>query len=208
MPTVAIIGAGPSGLTAAKEAKACGLEPTIFEKGSAIGGLWKPGSGTWEGMQTNISHHTCRFSDFPWKEGIQDFPTQQEVHEYLISYADHFKIHPHVRLNTEVKKIQKNNSQWTVEWLNKEGSTVSTFDYVVVCSGIFSRAFTPEIPGLDKFKGDVIHAQNYTKPDAFKGKIVAVVGNAFSGSELACTIGEEAEKVINIFRHPMWAMSH
>ncbi len=46
MLTVAIIGAGPAGLVSAKEAKAHGLNPTVFEKGSTVGGLWKPGGFT------------------------------------------------------------------------------------------------------------------------------------------------------------------
>ena len=37
---VAVIGAGASGLTAIKTCLDEGLEPTCFERGSYIGGLW------------------------------------------------------------------------------------------------------------------------------------------------------------------------
>ena len=66
VPTVAIIGAGPSGLTAAKAAIECGLSPSIFEKSSNLGGLWKSETRyVWNELHTNLSRHTCIFSDFP-----------------------------------------------------------------------------------------------------------------------------------------------
>lgn len=39
--TVAVIGAGPSGLTSIKSCLEEGLEPTCFESSEDIGGLWR-----------------------------------------------------------------------------------------------------------------------------------------------------------------------
>lgn len=204
MSTVAIIGAGPSGLASAKEALANGLTPTVFEKDKTIGGLWKPETGsTWEGMQTNISHYTNMFSDFPWKEGSQDFPTQEEVYHYLVDYADHFKINPHLALSTEVKKVQQ-KEKWTIEYVQDGISQSQEFDYVIVCSGIFSKAFIPEIPGIEKFKGEVIHSKDYKKPDAFEGRQVVVIGNAFSGCEIAASLAQKTDRIVHVQRRPMW----
>jgi dimethylaniline monooxygenase (N-oxide forming) len=206
--TLAIIGAGPSGLAAAKSAIECGLDPTVFEKGSSIGGLWKPKGGcVWDSMRTNISHHTCAFSDHPWKDSVDSFPHQSEVYEYLCSYADTFKIHPHVHLNTEVKKVQLAGEKWQVEWVDHENQTTQgSFDYLVVCSGVFSKAFTPSIPGMADFKGLQLHAKDYKTPDAFAGKSVTVIGNAFSGTEVAAEIAQTAQQVTHVIRRPVWVL--
>ena len=63
--SVAIIGGGPSGLVAAKEARECGLTPTVFEQGKTIGGIWKPEGGkAWESLRINNSRYASSFSDF------------------------------------------------------------------------------------------------------------------------------------------------
>lgn len=207
MTTVAIIGAGPSGLAAAKSAIECGLDPFVLEKGSTVGGLWKPQEGSvWDSMRTNISHHTCAFSDHPWKDSVDPFPNQSEVYEYLCSYADAFKIHPYVHLNSEVKKIEKAGDQWQVEWIKEGQKESKSFDYLIVCSGVFSKAFLPFISGLQSFKGIHLHAADYKTSKPFIGKTVVVVGGAFSGAEIAADIAQTAEKVINVIRRPMWVL--
>lgn len=207
MTTVAIIGAGPSGLVAAKEALACGLTPTVLEKANTIGGLWRPGSGgVWDSMRTNISHHTCLFSDFEWKKDVQDFPTRDEMYDYICSYAETFKINPCVRLNSEVLKIERKKEKWVIEWFHDDQQFGASFDHVIVCSGIFSKAFTPNIPGLDTLTKPVIHSSEYKSSDSFEGKTVAVVGNAFSGCEISADITRKADHVVNILRRPLWIL--
>jgi cation diffusion facilitator CzcD-associated flavoprotein CzcO len=89
--TVAIIGAGPYGLAAAKHILDCGLTPFVFEKGNDIGGLWRPNTATWEGLHTNASIHVMTFADHPWPKEHSLFPSKDEVHAYIkISLQSHF----------------------------------------------------------------------------------------------------------------------
>src|SRR2546425_1223494 len=89
--TVAIIGAGPSGLVAAKSAMESGLQPTVFEKNRDMGGTGNPKQGsTWKTMKTNLSKFSCMFSDFPHRFSTEDFPLACDMHAYLKSYAAYF----------------------------------------------------------------------------------------------------------------------
>ncbi len=205
--SVAIIGGGPAGIVSAKSALECGLEPTVFEKGDGVGGLWKPKSGSvWDRMKTNISHHTCLFSDFPWNQSTSDFPTQSEVNAYLESYAEHFKLKPHLQMNTSIRSVEKSNEKWLVMWIHDGQSHSKTFDYVLVCSGIFSKAYIPQIPGSENFGGPILHAKDYKTPEAFRERRVAVVGNAFSGCEITAELAPSAKSVTNIFHRAMWIL--
>src|SRR5579862_685934 len=98
--TVAIIGAGAAGLCTAKAAKECGLNPTVLEKGSSIGGVWTKEGLIWDSMHTNVSYFLLTFSDFNWKANIQDFPNRTELNEYLCAYASAFQLHEYIRLNS------------------------------------------------------------------------------------------------------------
>ena len=64
---VAIIGAGPSGIVAAKHALEVGFDVTVFEASGVLGGQWDTTaahSGVWPGMHTNTSRAMTAFSDF------------------------------------------------------------------------------------------------------------------------------------------------
>ena len=90
---VAIIGAGPSGLTSAKYAIENGLVPTVFEKSNDICGLWSNTStnkAVWAGLYSNISYYTEQFSDHSWPKDILIFPTANDIYNYLKSYAKKF----------------------------------------------------------------------------------------------------------------------
>src|SRR5260370_10298314 len=90
---VAVIGAGVSGLTAAKCLLDEGLEPVVYEQASQIGGLWNydealpDGGGVmYRSRRTNTSRHTLVFPDFPLPQTTTDFPSHREVLQHLHDY--------------------------------------------------------------------------------------------------------------------------
>ena len=100
---VAVIGAGPSGIAAAKHALEAGFEPTLFEASGDLGGQWDTGaphSGVWPGMHTNTSRAMTAFSDFPAPADHALHPLAEQIHEYLRAYADRFGVTERIRLRT------------------------------------------------------------------------------------------------------------
>ena len=97
--TVAVIGAGPGGLVAARWLLSQGFEPTIFEQDSELGGQWtgRPGqSGVWPAMYTNTSRVLTAFSDLE-HEGDLVFLSNHDVLDYLNRYADMFGLRARIR---------------------------------------------------------------------------------------------------------------
>jgi len=206
--TVAIVGGGVGGLVSTKEAKECGLQPTLFEQGSTLGGVWGPKEGkTWDSMQINNSRNGCTFSDFAWEDSATDFPNQREVYDYLCSYVKAHGIEEHVHLKSKVTKIERKNEQWCVEWSCEGEVHTALFDSVIICSGINAKGYIPEITGQATFRGSVMHAKDYKNPHSLINKRVAVIGNAFSGCEIAAEVAQIAEKVIHVYLSPNWVQS-
>lgn len=207
MTSVAIIGAGPSGITAAKAALECKLEPTVLEKAASVGGLWKPVSGAvWDSMRTNLSYHSCAFSDMPWQNPSHNFPHQSQVCDYLQRYAEQNKIMPHIQFEAEARKISRSGEKWKVEWVQKGQACSKEFDFLIVASGIFSSAYIPKIPGLATFAGQVLHSHDYKNPQMFKDKVVAVIGNSFSGTEIAAELSLVAKETLHVAKNAMWVL--
>src|SRR3954466_9105754 len=112
---IAVIGAGPSGLAAAKHVLEAGFAVTVFEAGDAIGGQWytaAPYSGVWPGMHTNTSRAMTAFSDFPAPADHPLHPAAEQIHAYLDAYAAAFGVTDHIRFETEVGDVRPG---WTVD---------------------------------------------------------------------------------------------
>lgn len=211
MPSVAVIGTGPSGLATAKALIENGIEPVVFDSATAIGGMWgAPGRGAWSSSaRTNLSCFSCAFSDFPWPPGTDIFPMRKNVIGYLSAYAEAFSLMPYVRLGTTVEMVEPaGEHRWRLTWVRGGVREKRVFDHVVVATGVFSRPFVPEFDGIVGFRGKIFHSADCYSPEVirshFEGKKVLVMGAAFSGTEIAGQMVGVAENVTVGLRHPMW----
>lgn len=100
---VGIIGAGISGIAAAKQLS--GHSPVVFEATDSIGGVWKHCSYNCTKLQT--PRCDFQFSDYPWAEGDNSsFPSHVEVLDYLYGYATHFDVLKYVKFESRVVEIR------------------------------------------------------------------------------------------------------
>lgn len=206
------IGAGCSGLTTAKALLEVGLKPHIFEQSSQLGGIW--GSNppfSWPSMRSNISKHSCTFSDFSYPDlTTSSYPHASQLAEYLKAYARQFIDPEHIFLGHRVTSVKRElqKEKWSVCWEDglKKRSGDQLFDFVVISTGYSAVPSIPSIPGLETFpEGKVIHSSRYQNPSTFKGKKVAVVGAGFSGVEIAADLAIHAD-VFHIFPRPFYVL--
>lgn len=57
----------------------------------------------------------------------------------------------------------------------------------------------PTIPGMEEFKGQVVHSHDYRSPEVFRGKRVVCLGAAASGQDIAIDVSSEAKLVSVVF---------
>ena len=203
MTKVAVIGAGPAGLVAAKECLERGLDVSVFEKSDQLGGLWNADTGhVWQGMKTNLSRDTCRFPDFDYQRSTDTFPGQADIVEYLSDYADHFSLQEKtdIRFGHTVKTVKRVQDKWSVEVSGQSHS----FDAVVVASGFFTQPFIPLYSGGDHFQGEICHSSSLKNFENYRGKKVEIIGNGFSGCDLAVGFAAAGAEVTHRFRRPYW----
>ena len=97
------------------------------------------------------------------------------------------------------------NKKWQVIWTNylTGDRTTEVFDYLICSSGLHCMASVPPIKNADKFQGEILHSVNYRSKDAkLKDKRVVVVGNSYSGAEIAAHLVGHAKSIINVFSRP------
>ncbi len=192
---VAVVGAGPAGLVAAKHALEAGFDVTVFEAQDDLGGQWNaksPDSGVWPGMRTNTSRWMTAFSDFAVPSEYELHPFAEEIHAYLRAYSDAFGVTQRIEFARRVRSVRP---AWTVDG--------ERFDAVVVASG---RFHTPRIPsGLAGFAGELLHAYDYPGAAHFRDGRPLVYGNGVSGHEIASDIAE-INGVVSAYRKPRYVL--
>ena len=186
---VAIVGAGPAGLVAARWLLAQGFEPLLLEAADGLGGQWRqtnPLSGVWPGMPTNTSRLVTRFSDLDYPPGTAVFPHNREVLAHFEAYAAMFGLDQRLRTGAMVERLERAADGWRLAWREGGQAHEQVFPRVVVASGRFNTPCAPEVPGLESFTGEVVHTFDYSGPEVFRGRRVVVAGGAISALEVAC----------------------
>ena len=195
--TVAVIGAGPSGLTAAKHLLQAGISRvTVFEQSHRVGGNWvyTPGeshSSVFETTHIISSKSLSQFADFPMPAGYPDYPSHRQVLEYFERYADRFGLREVIRFDAEVTAARRTpGGGWD---LTLDDGTSGHFDHLLVCNGHHWLPRWPDFPG--EFTGTLLHSHHYKSAAPFAGSRVLVIGGGNSACDIAVETGRVAAHV-------------
>jgi dimethylaniline monooxygenase (N-oxide forming) len=188
MKRFAVIGAGAAGLCAAKHLLARGVDVTVYEAGSRVGGLWVYNndngmSPAYKSLHINSEANVSTFTDFPFPPGTSLFPDHAEMSRYFEAYARHFDLIRRIRFKCRVASIEADGSCFCV---TPEGGSAEIFDGVVVATGHQSSPRHP--PQIADFAGEYTHAHSYRVPQPYEGKRVLVIGPGNSGVDIAADI--------------------
>ncbi|XP_076130455.1 uncharacterized protein LOC143112091 isoform X2 [Alosa pseudoharengus] len=217
---VAIVGAGAAGLCAARHILArpkTFASPVVYERTPHVGGTWfyedsvEPQdrrhvhSSMYRDLRTNLPKEVMMFPDFPFEAHLPSFLPHQDVQNYLKRYCTHFAITPHIKFDTAVEEVRpiamemdrEKGLAWEVTSCDKHGTqNTETFDSVFICTGHYSDPHIPPTPGLQYFKGKVMHSHFYRYPEPFAGQSVVVFGAGASGLDISIELAQAKAQVI------------
>lgn len=207
---LAIIGAGPAGLTTARTLLVHGFEVVVYEKGSKVGGtwVWDNDNGRnylYRNLHINTSKRLTQFEDFPFDADTQPVPDHHDMARYLDRYAEHFGLKEHILFRTEVVHVTPwADGGWAV---HSADGAVRRYDAVVVAAGAFSRPAHPEAL-RDAFTGRYLHSAEYRAPESFVGQRVCIIGAGNSAVDIASDICTTAARTVLVARSPVFVMPH
>lgn len=184
-----IIGAGPTGLAAAKALREKGIPYAQVEATDHVGGNWA--HGVYETAHIISSRKTTEYPDYPMPESYPDFPSAAQMCAYYNDFADTFELREFIRFETRVEAVRyRADERWDV---TLDDGTTEIYKGVLVCNGHhWSRSFPA---WTHDYTGALLHSKDYKSPDQLKGKRVLVLGGGNSGCDLiseAARVGTEA----------------
>ncbi|MCC7085483.1 MAG: NAD(P)-binding domain-containing protein [Pirellulales bacterium] len=181
-----IIGAGPSGLAVLKNFREAAIHAESLEREDGVGGNWyygRPSSSVYRSTHLVSSKSLTQYPDFPMPADWPEYPSQQQVQEYLRAYAKQFRLHEAIRFNTSVQQVEPADataSRWIVTLSTGERRC---YRGVVIANGHHWDPNWPSYPGC--FDGAVLHSSQYKTPEVLTAKRTLVVGGGNSGCDIA-----------------------
>lgn len=195
-PRYAIIGAGPSGLSAARALQRAGIEVCGYEASHGVGGLWdieNPRSTMYESAHLISSRTTTEFTEFPMESTV-DYPGHRALLRYFRDFADRFGLTERFRFNTRVTALTRaGDGGWMLRADGPDGSVEERYDGVILANGTLAE------PNIPAFRGDfteeLLHTSAYKQPSQLAGKRVLIIGAGNSGCDIAVDAVHHAASV-------------
>ena len=209
---VVVVGAGLSGIGAGYHLKTMSPDRSyvILEGRDGLGGTWD--LFKYPGVRSDSDMHTLGFSFKPWTEAksIADGPS---ILQYLKQTVAQFGIDKNIRYGQLVTQAQwsTDDAQWTVTSTNKATGVSSTItcSFLFMCSGYYSykKGHTPEFAGRERFKGTVVHPQEWPLDLDYAGKRVVVIGSGATAVTIVPSMADKAAHVTMLQRSPTYMVS-
>jgi cyclohexanone monooxygenase len=203
-----VVGAGFAGLYALYRLRALGCSTVVLERGSGVGGTWF--WNRYPGARCDIDSvdYCYSFSDelldeWRWTER---FAAQPEILRYLEHVADRFDLRRDIELNTEVTSARflEDQDRWLV---TTDTGKQYAAGWLLLCVGCLSKPQRPNVPGLERFRGDWYHTAEWPQDGVdFSGRRVAVIGTGSTAIQAIPQIARRATRVYVFQRTANYSM--
>ncbi|SEO83069.1 flavin-containing monooxygenase [Trujillonella endophytica] len=202
---VLVIGCGMGGLLAAIRLKQAGIPFSVVDKNTDVGGTWW--LNTYPGARVDVASHYYSYSFEPNQVFTEYYARQPELHAYFRDHFDKHGIGEHVRWQTEVVRAAWDDAggYWDVELRTGDGA-VETLRVraVISAAGTLHKPFIPDLPGLERFAGPVMHSAEWDSSVDLTGKKVALIGAGASGFQIGPAIVDRVAQLTVFQRSPQW----
>jgi cation diffusion facilitator CzcD-associated flavoprotein CzcO len=166
---VGVIGAGAAGLEAVRTLTRAGYDVECFERAAEPGGHWHT---DYESLHLITPRDTSCFEGSPMPPHYPLFPSRDQVRDYLLAFAEVYRLAEHIRFGTEVTEATPLPAGWRIR----------------TAAG-------------DDAELDALHSGAYRSISDIRGERVLVVGAGNSGCDLAVDAATARKATFLSMRH-------
>lgn len=209
---VAIIGSGISGINAAYRVQTqapAGTTYAILEARNEMGGTWS--FFKYPGIRSDSDLFTFGFQWRPWQDK-RPIADGDSIMRYLKECASAYGIDKKVRFGHKLVSADWSSTDlcWTLQ-VDVAGAGRREFRarFLILGTGYYDyeNPLEADIPGLEKFKGKVVHPQFWPEDLDYKGKRMVIIGSGATAVTLLPVVAQDTEHVVMLQRSPTYVFS-
>jgi cation diffusion facilitator CzcD-associated flavoprotein CzcO len=203
---VLIVGAGISGIGGAYhlQTQRPGTRFVILETQESFGGTWL--THKYPGIRSDSDLYTFGYRFKPWTGA--PIATAEKIREYMAEVIEENDIGRHIRYGHQIISASWSSQDkvWTLQVKRRDTGEQLAIEtrFLWMCQGYYrhSEGYTPQWPGMDRFKGRLIHPQTWPADLDLTGKQVVVIGSGATAATVVPAIAGRCEHVTMLQRSP------
>src|SRR5262245_18836765 len=203
---VLIVGAGISGIGSAYQLtkQLPGTSFVILETQESFGGTWL--THRYPGIRSDSDLHTFGYSFKPWVG--PPIATAEEILSYMGEVITENYLGEHIRYKHRIETASwsSESNLWTIEAVKTDSGEEVRFtaNFLWMCQGYYrhSEGYTPDWPGMESYKGKIVHPQTWPEDLDYRDKTVIVIGSGATAATLVPAIAGDAKHVTVLQRSP------
>jgi monooxygenase len=208
---VLIVGAGLSGIGAAYHLqRECPSKTVaILERRATVGGTWD--LFRYPGVRSDSDMFTLGYCFRPWREA-KAIADGASILKYIRETARDYGIDQKIRYGHQVTSASWSSSEgrWRLQATLPGGETIGfTANFLYMCSGYYDYAtgYMPGWPGMDRYRGRILHPQQWPEDPDYEGKRIVVIGSGATAVTLVPALAEKAAHVTMLQRSPTYIVA-
>ena len=203
---VIIVGAGIAGITTAyylqnERPKSSYL---ILESLDNYGGTWY--THKYPGIRSDSDLYTFGFKFKPWTSA--PIATADEILKYLGETIKENQIDEHIRYNHKIIEAEWSSKKksWILKAELSDTKKIIYFscNFLMMCQGYFrhNEGYTPKWKDMDKFKGQIVHTEEWPENLDYKNKSIILIGSGATAATTVPAMASKANHVTMLQRSP------
>lgn len=182
-PTVIVVGGAQAGLSIAARLNQLGVDTLVVEKWPRIGDSWR------KRYHSLALHNSIHLNHLPYMDFPPTFP-KYIPKDMLGNWFEFYAVAMEINFWTDTEFVggswDDEAKVWTTRLQRSDGTErIMRTRHIVFANGVSSYPFIPDIPGIEDFKGEIVHSEGFSSGVAWKGKNALILGTGSSANDIA-----------------------
>ncbi len=182
-PQVLVIGGGQAGLAVAARLGQLDIDALVIDKHERIGDNWRK---RYHSLALHNQIHVNHLPYMPFPPTWPKYIPKDMLANWFEAYSEALQINYWTSSEFVAGKYDDDKNRWEAVIKQKDGTNRTLYpSHVIFANGVSGIPYIPKLPGLENFKGSVVHSHSFTHGAEWAGKQVLVLGTGNSGHDVA-----------------------
>ena len=196
-PYCVVVGGGQGGIALAARLRRLEVPTVVLEKNA------RPGD-SWRNRYRSLCLHDPVWYDhlpyLPFPDHWPVFSPKDKIADWLESYARVMEVNYWGETECQSAAYDSKRKEWKVAAKRDGREIVLRPKQLVLATGMSGVPNIPDIPGADKFRGELVHSSRHKGGAEWRGKRAVVLGSNNSAHDICADLWENGADVTMVQR--------
>ncbi len=196
-PYVVVVGGGQGGIALGARLRQLGVPHVVLDRHERPGDQWR------KRYKSLCLHDPVWYDHLPYLDFPKNWPVfspKDKIADWLEMYVRVMEVDYWGSTTCHSARYDEDAKEWEVVVEREGEQLVLRPKQLVLATGMSGKPNVPQIPGMDRFRGDQHHSSQHPGPDAYRGKRAVVIGSNNSAHDICAALWESGADVTMVQR--------